>query len=288
MGRKTAWIWLVLGAVLSITAGVFTYKTVSVAQSMSVAKPNVSTVPVLVLSHDVPARAVVKEKDVEVKEMPSDLVPKDAVKSKDEAVGKIARVPLLAGEVLVSDRLVSPTATGKDVAFIMPEDYVVVAIPASDLISRSDILEPGDKVDIMVSLDTGDGASNANIVTLDALQNVVIQGVLVGKISDIGNSTSAQGEGNGDRAKVLPPEGLLIAVSPQDALVIKFFKDSGGMFDLALRAPTNGKASETEPVDLKYLMDRYQVELPQPSITISGVTSMNGGVPLLNSNNGGK
>ncbi len=285
MRKKTGWIWLVLGAALSLTAGLFTYKTISVAQGMGPSRPTAESVAVLVVTHNVPARALIKGKDVTVKEMPSSVVPKDAVKSKEEAVGKIARVPLIAGEILLSERLVSPTATGKDVAFTMPENYVVVAIPANDLISQSDILSPGDKVDILVSLDTGQNSVGANMVTLNALQNVAIQGILVGKLSEPGNTGSKKNSKATSRLAF--PKGLLVAVSPQDALVLKYFKDSGGIFDLAIRAPTNSKASQTAPVDLEYLMDRYQVELSQPR-TISPTVFPNGRTVQPNQKNGGK
>ena len=283
--KKTGWIWLILGAALSLTAGLLTYKTVSVAQGVGASRPNAEPVSVLVMTHNVPARALIGERDVAVKEVPSNLVPQDAVRSKREAVGKIARVPLMTGEILLSDRLVSPTATGKDVAFTMPENYVVVAIPANDLISQSDVLRPGDKVDILVSLDTGQNSTEANLVTLNALQNVAIQGVLVGKLSEPGNTES---QGNQKMTSHLAsPEGLLVAVSPQDALVLKYFKDSGGMFDLAIRAPTNSKASQTTPVDLEFLMDRYQIELPQPT-TISPTVFSNGGTVQPKQKNGGR
>ncbi len=288
MDRKRAWIWLILGAALSLAAGFFTYRTVSVVQGVALSKPNMSSVAVIVLTHDVSARSLLKNEDITIKEVPSDVVPKDAVKSKKEAVGKITRVPLVAGEVLVSDWLVSPTATGKDVAFTMPEGYVVTAIPAADLISRSDILQPGDKIDIMVSLSRGNMSSETDMVTLDALQNVTIQGILVERISNMGSSSTAEGSKGQKSAELAPPEGLLVAVSPQDALVLKFFKDSGGMFDIAIRAPTNKKASEVEPVDWKYLSDKYQIEMPQSSQVISGAILPNGSTASPNSKNGGK
>ncbi len=271
MERKKALIWLVLGAILSIGAGWLTYRTISRAQSVTPTVQTTDTTAVLVVTKDIPARTVLKESDVDVKEVPTKLVPAGAVKSVDEAVGKIARVQLIPGEILVAERLAEPTATGKDVAFTMPEDYVIVALPATDLLSQSNILKPGDKVDIMVSVDTGGNAAGGSMVTLDSLQNVVIQGILASKSLDIKNG--AFGGKSSDKKsaiQVAPPEGLLIAVSPQDALVLKYFKDAGGTFDLALRSPTHTKSTETSPVDLEYLSDRYQFELPKSTSTNAG------------------
>ncbi len=243
----------------------------------------------MVVVRDIPARAMLKEGDVTVEEVPADMVPAGAVRSADEAVGKIARVQLVPGEILVSERLVDPTATGKDVAFTMPEDYVIVALPATDLLSQSNILRPGDKVDIMVSVDTGGNAARGSMVTLDSLQNVVIQGILASKISDVKSGAFGGKSTNKKTAiQMPPPDGLLIAVSPQDALVLKYFKDAGGTFDLALRSPTHTRTTETSPVDLEYLSDRYQFVLPKQSQATSNIGRLTQGVQQTPVNGGGQ
>jgi pilus assembly protein CpaB len=289
MERKKALIWLILGAILSIGAGWLTYRTISRAQSVTPTTPVTDTTAVLVVVHDIPARAMLKEGDVAVEEVPAGMVPAGAVRSLDEAVGKIARVQLIPGEILVSERLVEPAATGKDVAFTMPEDYVIVALPATDLLSQSNILRPGDKVDILVSVDTGGNAAGAHMVTLDSLQNVVIQGILASKTLDVKSGTfGSKSTSEKTSIQVSPPDGLLIAVSPQDALVLKYFKDSGGTFDLALRSPTHAKATETSPVDLEYLSDRYQFTLPETTSSTSEASSLTQGIQQASTSTGGK
>ncbi len=289
MERKKALIWLILGAILSVSAGWLTYRTISKAQTISPTVATTDTTAVVVVARDVPARAVLKEGDVSVEEFPTNLIPAGAVRSLDEAVGKIARVQLIPGEILVSERLAEPTVTGKDVAFTMPDDYVIVALPAADLLSQSNILRPGDKVDIMVSVDTGGNSGGVNMVTLDALQNIVIQGIIAGKSLDVkGGAFGGKSTSDKTAIQVTPPEGMLIAVSPQDALVLKYLKDSGGTFDLALRSPTHSGATETSPVDLEYLSDRYQFELPETTSPVSGVSSLTQSIQQPSVNIGGR
>jgi hypothetical protein len=52
----------------------------------------------------------------------------------------------------------------------------------------------------------------------------------------------------------------LLAVSPQDALVLKHLQDAGGNFDFVLRSPTSTELYELTPVISDYLNDRYQLE----------------------------
>jgi pilus assembly protein CpaB len=53
----------------------------------------------------------------------------------------------------------------------------------------------------------------------------------------------------------------LLALSPQDALVLKHLKDSGAVIDIVLRAPTSNQNFELDPVMPDYLIDRYRLEV---------------------------
>ncbi|MCK4692508.1 MAG: hypothetical protein KAT23_02700, partial [Anaerolineales bacterium] len=57
----------------------------------------------------------------------------------------------------------------------------------------------------------------------------------------------------------IEPQAILIALSPQDALVLKHLKDAGGIIDIVLRAPTSDQLFELNPVMSEYLKDRYEL-----------------------------
>ncbi len=50
-----------------------------------------------------------------------------------------------------------------------------------------------------------------------------------------------------------------MTVSPQDALVLKYVKDSGGVLDVVLRAPGSEQPFEAGPVDFDYVINRYRI-----------------------------
>jgi len=69
----------------------------------------------------------------------------------------------------------------------------------------------------------------------------------------------------GEEGEQLPSERLLILiVDPQEAVIIKYLKDSGGVIDFALRAPTSERLFDTEPVTINYLARRYGIIPPEP------------------------
>ncbi len=52
----------------------------------------------------------------------------------------------------------------------------------------------------------------------------------------------------------------MLALAPQDALVLKHLKDTGAIFDLVLRAPTSTELFDTVPVTSEYLIERFQIQ----------------------------
>jgi len=81
-------------------------------------------------------------------------------------------------------------------------------------------------------------------VTFDLLQNVAIAAI-VRQVSQEGTQGA--------------PRALLLAVAPQDALVLKYMKDVGATMDLVLRAPGAEGEFVVEPVDLDYVINGYIV-----------------------------
>jgi pilus assembly protein CpaB len=51
----------------------------------------------------------------------------------------------------------------------------------------------------------------------------------------------------------------MLALAPQDALVLKHLKDTGAIFDLVLRAPTSTELFDLTPVTSQYISERYQL-----------------------------
>jgi hypothetical protein len=73
-------------------------------------------------------------------------------------------------------------------------------------------------------------------------------------------------ETRGQEEEEVAPRGraLVLKADPQDAVVLKYIRDSEGIIDLVLRSPTNGTLFEVEPVNVNYLMLRYGILLPEP------------------------
>ena len=276
MGRMRGFIWLTTGLLVALTAGFVTFATLRKAQSAAPAEraPAISdvTVPVVVAVTDVPVRSLLTDVELTVKEMPVAMAPPGYVSEIGQVANQVTLVDLYAGEVVLPQRLMDPDIIGADgrTALILEEGQVLMAFPASDVMSRVGVLKPGDQVDLLfslldvpTSLDPAasvvqpsegvvtDDSSNEKQVTLNLLQNLTISAVVGGVTqTDDGGTSVPVGE-----------PAILLTVSPQDALILKYVKDAGGLMDIVLRAPGADEPFESEPVDMEYIINRYEIPL---------------------------
>jgi len=257
MARTRGCLWLTAGVIVAILAGIVAFVVLSRGSAGQAPEagapaqqgPNVQAV---VATQDVPIGALLSADLVEAREVPVTTLPANYVAAVDDALGKIALTNLVAGEVLLAQRLADPNVISGDgrVALVLSEGEVLMAFPIAALMSRINFLKPGDHVDLLFTLDFptergGEGGGEEEPVTFNLLQNKVIAAV-------VGGQTTTGGEG-GDL------QALLLTISPQEALVLKHVQDAGGVVDIVLRAPGDEGPVETEPVDVDYLLNRYQI-----------------------------
>ncbi len=275
MGRTKGCLWLTAGLVVAALAGFIAFTTlnraVADAQQQTTEAPT-QKISVVVAARQVAVRAMLAADDLQVVDLPVGAVPEGAVRTVDAAIGRLTLVELYPGEVVLTPRLLDPNVIARDgrLALVMSEDQVLMAFPITDLLSRVNVLKPGDKVDLLFSMDfpmegltdiTGVAEGEAVVVrkegqeeqvTYNLLQNVTVAGVVGGEQKEDGSYTALQ--------------ALLLTVGPQDALVIKYALDAGGIPDLVLRAPGMEQPFEVDPVDVNYMIERFQI----PGAAVSG------------------
>jgi pilus assembly protein CpaB len=267
MGRMRGCLWLTAGLVVALLAAVVGYMALSRAAAMRAgAGADTTQVDVVVAAGQVPVRAVLTAENLRVQRMAGSAAPEGALQLPSQAIGKITAVALYPGEVILGQRLVDPNVTAADgrTALVLDGDRVLIAFPADDLMSKVGVLRPGDHVDLLVTLDFPDvrgtgGGQGAEPATFSVLQNLTIA-------ATVGLPGSAQGTQNTGGSKAAQntadanaPPALLLTVSPQDALTLKYVKDAGGRIDVVLRAPGAEGPFNTEPVDWNYLIDKFQI-----------------------------
>jgi Flp pilus assembly protein CpaB len=148
------------------------------------------------------------------------------------------------------------------------------------LMSTNGAIKAGDHVDILLTINLqeiqlkdplAEGpdpvpavTTNSNVrnpVTQTTLQNVEVLAIGTGVDEEsTGNGTSSTTAGNSANGR---QEGAVILVlDPQDAVALKYAKDSGGVVDLALRASEDTAQVATEPMTIDRLFERFNFQRP--------------------------
>jgi len=239
------------------------------------------TEDVVVTKRSVPRGAILTGEDLMLAPIPIELVPLNRLTDINLALGKISTIPMVAGEMVLPHHLVDQTnVVDRDLAFTLEDDQVLLAFPVLDLMGSLNILKRGDVVDILVSktqqveadtlIPTGEEQQESILFTFDAVQRLAITAVVVDYVSGAAPTPVSIPTPGAEATPAPPPEparnqsqpvALMLALSPQDALVLKHLKDSGAVFDFVLRSPTSTLFFETIPVTSDYINELYDLQI---------------------------
>lgn len=260
MKQRGGCLWLLVGLFLAILAGGLAFTAMLRATSAETAAEPEARAAVVVVARDVPPRTEVTAEDLIVKELPLSAIPENAVREQDQAVGKVTTSQLIPGEILLEPRVAEPGQQGTEINFEVEHGQVVMAFPATDLMSKTGVLRDGDIIDFLYTVDVQPTAADtegqvsgtteeSNTVTFWGLQQVPITAVVL----------SGQKEGEGGT-----PQSYLLGLEPQDALILKHLKDTGAIVDIVIRAPEDQEEFDPEPVDPSYIYEGFELLREQP------------------------
>jgi pilus assembly protein CpaB len=227
---------------------------------------------VVMAAREIPDQAVVTPDALVIRPFPAEFAPVGAMSQAEQAVGKFAVGTIYKDQILLNGHV----STGKRAPSLsdrVPPGRVVIWMPMPDLLQGQIGFKPGDRLDILLSLNMtqptpgdsaggapvgGSGNSGSTISTQVTLQNVEI--FAIGEQAQAGVSASDKGvsarASNGSQP-------LALLVDHQDAIIIKYIKDSGGTIDLALRSSDEERIVRTDAVTIDSIAERFRFRVPQ-------------------------
>lgn len=203
--------------------------------------------------------------------------------SPNDVVGLVVRRGVVEGEALKIQDFQSAVTVPDLVAAIQP-GLRAMAVPLSRVDSVGMLLQPGDWVDVVLTIDDRDGLNPMSIpnpgatpgiappyVAIDEFVNnttvkVVVQNVqILAALHDQPQTDTQQGGSTGPTASASPDVIAIIAVQPQQVEVIRFAQVDGRI-SLVLRSPSDYAAGSvsTSGITLRQLVDQYGVLPPLP------------------------
>lgn len=231
---------------------------------------------------------------LDLKEVPTEVIPEGALRSLEGTSGMLAAGPLPQGTIIQLDMLISPEEQMREgtLSQLIEPGYLAVAFPISELSSVSYGVQPGDYVDILMTFPfieideetqmkeplcppicpaaAGDTSGTEatlteqrqRLVTQHTLQDVLVLGV--GRwVYRLEAPEEGTAESDQEGTVVEPPSYITLMLEPQDTLVLKLAREQSASIDLAVRGTDDHLRHEgIQEVTLDYILARFNVTIP--------------------------
>lgn len=173
-GRIRALIFLILsfGAAL-VAAAVIYVVLISYQRELTTVTAPQQLDQVMVAAKDMWQGKTIEESDLTMTELPPEYIPEEVLKTPEQAVGRVPRERILVHEFIRNERLADPAA-GVGLNAIIPRGMRAMSININDGSAVSGFLNPGNYVDVLVTIE-GEDDKPAETVTL--LQAVTVLAV---------------------------------------------------------------------------------------------------------------
>jgi Flp pilus assembly protein CpaB len=282
--KRRSWLWFIASAFLAVLAGVVAIFALNWGASRQAAVTPAPEQRVVVAAQALAAGTQLRADNVNV--VPIAEIPSGAATQVQAVLGSTTLRDMANGEVILMQDLATPWTTEgmtvtRNLDVLLGNDKIAVALPADDILSQWGAVLPGDHVDVLFTIDviletpmklsdivtTEEGQIYQGLERDQSLDNVsalTLQNLEVLQILEE-PQVEAQQQAQQEQQQVQPPRrALVLKIDPQDAVILKYLRDSVGKIDLALRSPANNLLFDVDPVNINYLVLRYGIVLPQP------------------------
>ena len=215
-------VWIITAFLALFTTGLVYVYLNQVAAASEANKVKTETVVVALTT--IPGHVKVTADMLETKEIAEDAVHPDALTSIDEVVGGTTTTDLVAGEQILSERIVLDTGVGP-LAYRVPENMRAITVPTTEVDSIGGYIMPGDKIDILARYPSAE-----DLPVVEKIQNIEV-------LEKGPYAAGVEGEQTG------VPTSITILVSPGQADVIANASLNGSLY-FTLRNPVDANIVE--------------------------------------------
>lgn len=195
---------------------------------------------VVVAKENIPANTRVTLSMLEKKRLPSEYRHEEAVEDTSVVIGKITEVPIYKGEQVLKSRLVGTDSNRGGLSYRVPVGYRAVAVQVNEVSGVGYNLRPGDKVDVLATMDFKVGGQEITQTSI-ILQNI--------QVLALGRNL----EKNGSSEKEI--KTVTLAVGPLEARPLVLASERGSI-RLLLRSPVDEKRESIPAMRVEDLLER--------------------------------
>jgi len=229
-------------AILGVSVALAIACAVGIYQYLQDASPaptvmRMKTAPVVVVTRDLTFGTVLEKEHLAVVQYPEEAVPKGAYGDLDSVLAQSNRVFLMEGEPVLASKL---SAVGGGLSLRIPELMRAISLSVNEVTGVNGFILPGDRVDVVVTVDNVKGPGVA--VTKTILQNV--------EVLASGSKTETR------RDHQITVQSITLLVEPKGAESLALALHQGQV-QVVLRNPVDQAVVASSSVDTKAVLDLY-------------------------------
>jgi pilus assembly protein CpaB len=220
-----------------------------------VAAARVPTTKIVVAGVDIPVATPIKAEWLKAVDWPAAARPDGAVSDPAAIVNQVATVPIGRGEPVLPAKLAVGGAARSGLATIVPEGMRAVAVKVDDVVGVAGFIHPGDRVDVLVTMQPH---QNAPHVSKIVLQNI--------KVLAVGKDMEHKGK---DGREAVPVTVATLMVTSEESERLALSTDKGHIL-LALRGLGDEEYADTRGITPPVLLLTSTPETPKPPAVAAG------------------
>jgi pilus assembly protein CpaB len=156
MRRLPPWLWLLMALVFGATATFMALGWMKNQSQRQVQQtPKMPTAPVVVAAKDVDAANALKAEQLSVVQWPKDTLPKGGFATTEEVVGRVATLPMSAGEPILEPKL-APQGTPAGMVALVSANKRAMTVKVDEASGVAGFIIPNNRVDVVVSINRGE------------------------------------------------------------------------------------------------------------------------------------
>lgn len=251
-GSARALLFLFLAVVAGTAATTVVYQSVKkYEEKIAEAKRPEEMKMVLIAAGDLHPGLVITEADIQQVEVPSKFVHPNALTLPEFVVGAMPRERILANEYILPTRL-ADRATGVGLNALVPSGMRAISLPVSNAAALSGFLNPGNKVDILVTITPEVG----EVQTHTLLQNIPVLAVNARMVQEEDRGVDVQGAGRRPPPATennAPSPSVTLSVTPEQAEQCAHAERKGELI-LTLRSENDDEEVSTTGTDSEHIL----------------------------------
>jgi len=249
---------LLLGLVTSFF--VFSWLQNEKNRLMAAPIPLSRNVQVLVSNADLSWGTKLTPEMMQLQELPSGAIPEGHFTSLEAIKDRVLLIDLKRSELLLESKLAPLGTTSGGVAAVTDIDKRAMSVKVDDVIGVAGFIKPGDRVDVMVTIEQEGSKQEKNMVSKMILENVKVL------------ATGTQMERKGKDEEPKPVQVITVEVDVEEAEKLALASTQGRL-RLALRNSLNKEHVLTKGANVGALLSSYrpkQTEKPTVKVKVKG------------------